>query len=125
MKKTSKILFGTLSLAAVIGGVYSLYKKRVNQAADFEDFEDSEEDEFELEEDLVVDPENREYVSINITSESSSDSDESEDADEDEEAPKKETVESTVETVVLEKTAPEESETSTKDKESETDKPQE
>ena len=113
MKKTSKILFGTLSLAAVIGGVYSLYKKRVNQAADFEDFEDSEEDEFELEEDLVVDPENREYVSINITTESSSDSDESEDADEDEEAPKKETVESTVETVVLEKTAPEESETST------------
>ena len=125
MKKTSKILFGTLSLAAVIGGVYSLYKKRVNQAADVEDFEDSEEDEFELEEDLVVDPENREYVSINITTESSSDSDESEDADEDEEAPKKETVESTVETVVLEKTAPEESETSTKDKESETDKPQE
>ena len=123
MKKTSKILFGTLSLAAVIGGVYSLYKKRVNQAADFEDFEDSEDD--ELDEDLVVDPENREYVSINITTESSSDSDESEDADEDEEAPKKETVESTVETVVLEKTAPEESETSTKDKESETDKPQE
>ena len=119
MKKTSKILFGTLSLAAVIGGVYSLYKKRVNQAADFEDFEDSEDD--ELDEDLVVDPENREYVTINITTESSSDSDESED----EEAPKKETVENTVETVVLEKTAPEESETSTKDKESETDKPQE
>ena len=120
MKKTSKILFGTLSLAAVIGGVYSLYKKRVNQAADFDDFEDSEDDEFE--EDLVVDPENREYVSINITTESSSDSDESEEKSE--EAPKEETAESTVETVVLEEAAPKETEAS-KDKESETDKTQE
>ena len=66
MKKFGKFLFSTLSLAAAVGGIYCLYKNRVNKAADFDDFDDSDDD---FEEDIDTEPENREYVSINITSE--------------------------------------------------------
>ena len=68
MKKFGKFLFGTLSLAAAAGGVYCLYKNRVNKDADadFDDFDDvDEEDEDDL--DVSVEPEDREYVSITIT----------------------------------------------------------
>lgn len=72
MKKFGKFLFGTLSLAAAAGGIYCLYKKRINKDADadFDDFDDDV-DEDEGDEDFTVstDPEDREYVSITITSE--------------------------------------------------------
>lgn len=67
MKKFGKFLFGTLSLAAAAGGIYCLYKNRINKDADadFDDFDDDEDED----EDLTVcaDPEDREYVSITIT----------------------------------------------------------
>lgn len=71
MKKFGKFLFGTLSLAAIGGGLYCLYKNLVNKDADddFDDFDDSMDD-FD-EDGADADPENREYVSINITTEES------------------------------------------------------
>lgn len=73
MKKFGKFLFGTLSLAAAAGGIYCLYKNRINKDADV-DFDDFDDDEDEDDEDLSVsaDPEDREYVSITITSEENS-----------------------------------------------------
>ncbi len=77
MKKFGKFLFGTLSLAAAAGGIYCLYKNRINKDADFDDFDDFDDDEDEEDDDLTVsaDPEDREYVSITITSEESSEED--------------------------------------------------
>lgn len=68
MKKFGKFLFGTLSIAAAVGGLYCLYKNSINKNAD-EDFDDFDD---EMEEDeATVDSENREYVSITITAEDS------------------------------------------------------
>ncbi len=69
MKKFGKFLFGTLSVAAAVGGLYCLYKNAINKNADddFDDFDDDLENEEEAT--VSVDPENREYVSITITSE--------------------------------------------------------
>ena len=71
MKKFGKFLFGTLSVAAAVGGLYCLYKNSINKNADedFDDFDDAMEDEDEST--VSVDPDNREYVSINITTEDS------------------------------------------------------
>lgn len=84
MKKFGKFLFGTLSLAAAAGGIYCLYKKRINKDADadFDDFDD-EVDEEEEDEDFTVstDPEDREYVSITITSDESAGETPSEDGE--------------------------------------------
>lgn len=66
MKKFGKFLFSTLSVAAAVGGIYCLYKNHVNKAADLDDFDDADDD---FEEDTDTEPENREYVSINITTE--------------------------------------------------------
>lgn len=86
MKKFGKFLFSTLSLAAAAGGLYCLYKNHVNKNADedFDDFDDSMDD-FDEESTVNTDPENREYVSITITTEDSkadADSAESETAEE-------------------------------------------
>lgn len=82
MKKFGKFLFGALSLAAAAGGIYCLYKKRINKDADA-DFDDFEDDEEEDEEDLTVsaDPEDREYVSITISSDEGADETAAEDKD--------------------------------------------
>lgn len=64
MKKFGKFLFGALSLAAAAGGVYCLYKNRLAKDADLDDFDDPDD---EIEDDIITDSENREYVSINIT----------------------------------------------------------
>ena len=84
MKKFGKFLFGTLSLAAAAGGIYCLYKNRINKDADFDDFDDFDDYDDDQDEDLTVsaDPEDREYVSITITSEESSKEDTAQ-ADED------------------------------------------
>lgn len=69
MKKFGKFIFGTLSAAAAVGGLYCLYKNSIKKNADedFDDFDDEmEEDDDET---VSVDPENREYVSITITTE--------------------------------------------------------
>lgn len=71
MKKFGKFLFGTLSLAAAAGGVYCLYKKRINKDADadFDDFDDEAgEDDDDKDFTVSADPEDREYVSITISS---------------------------------------------------------
>ncbi len=50
MKKFGKFLFGTLSLAAAAGGIYCLYKNRINKDADadFDDFDDDEDEDEDL-----------------------------------------------------------------------------
>lgn len=80
MKKFGKTLFGILSVAAAAGGAYCLLKKKLNNDADFDDF-DEEDDEFV--EDIVSDSDNREYVSIQITPDTSSDVDVDKEAVED------------------------------------------
>ena len=82
MKKFGKFLFGTLSLAAIGGALYGLYKNLVNKNADddFDDFDDSMDDFDEAGPD--ADPENREYVSINITTEESKEEPAAEDVEE-------------------------------------------
>ncbi len=68
MKKFGKFLFGSLSVAAAVGGLYCLYKNKINKNAD-NDFDDCDDDSEEADATVSVDPENREYVSITITSE--------------------------------------------------------
>jgi hypothetical protein len=72
MKKFGKFLFGTLSLATLAAGVYYLYKNLINKDSsdEFDEFEDDFE-EFEAENEKQEEPykkDGREYVSINITS---------------------------------------------------------
>lgn len=86
MKKFCKFLFGTLSLAVIIGGAFYVFKNFINKDAsdDFDDFEDDFEDDVEdssNKDDAVSDA--REYVTLNITPET----DDTESADITEEAP--------------------------------------
>lgn len=76
MSKFGKFLFGTLSLAAVAGGLYCAYKNHVNKDADddFDDFDDSMDEAME-EDTSAVDPDSREYVSITITTEDAAETD--------------------------------------------------
>ncbi|MDF2472721.1 MAG: hypothetical protein K0R92_1112 [Lachnospiraceae bacterium] len=72
MKKFGKFLFGTLSLATLAAGIYYLYKNLINKDSsdDFDEFEDDFE-EYESEDKKQEEPykkDGREYVSINITS---------------------------------------------------------
>lgn len=86
MKKLGKFIFGTLSLAAIAGGVFYFLKNSANKTAtdDFDDFEDDFEDGFDddFEDDFdSLDAEknnkkkdtpkkdSREYVTINISPE--------------------------------------------------------
>lgn len=75
MKKFGKFIFGTVSLATLACGAYYVYKNFINKDSsdEFEDFDDEFEDfESEEEEDKEVPSkkDTREYVSINITSDS-------------------------------------------------------
>lgn len=69
MKKFFKFVCGAASMAAVAFGAYCVYKKVTeNNTNDEDDFEDC------FEEETIVDsPEEREYVSINITEEAAED----------------------------------------------------
>lgn len=71
MKKFSKFIFGTVSLATLACGAYYVYKNFINKDSsdDFDEFEDEFEDfDMEDDEDDVTAQDTREYVSINITS---------------------------------------------------------
>ncbi len=75
MKKFGKFLFGTVSIATLACGAYYVYKNLINKDSsdEFDEFDDEFED-FETEEDNDDETnkkDTREYVSINITSESS------------------------------------------------------
>lgn len=77
MKKFSKLIFGTVSLATLACGAYYVYKNLINKDSsdEFDDFEDEFED-FDTDEDyddIIIPKDTREYVSINITSDSESD----------------------------------------------------
>ena len=78
MKKLSKFLLFTLSIAAVAAGAYLLYKKFVAKKDD-----DSSDCACEAEDDFTKTEkaDAREYVSINITSEDSDDEVDTADAD--------------------------------------------
>lgn len=72
MKKFSKFIFGTISVAALAGGVIYFFKNVLNKDSsdDFEDFEDDFED-FDMddeEEDTMnsVEDDSRGYVKINL-----------------------------------------------------------
>jgi hypothetical protein len=89
MKKFGKFLFGTISLAALAGGVFYFFKNVVNKKSsdDFEDFEDDLDDFDDLDdidtddsEDSESSTDAREYVTINLTEEKSDSTDE-EDSD--------------------------------------------
>ncbi|MBQ9118440.1 MAG: hypothetical protein IJY09_00080 [Lachnospiraceae bacterium] len=69
MKKFGKFLLGTVSIAAAVGGLYCLYKNSINKKADddFDDFDDAMMD--DETDSITLEPEDREYVSIDITSE--------------------------------------------------------
>lgn len=72
MKKFSKFIFGTVSLATLACGAYYVYKNLINKESsdEFDDFEDEFED-FDTDEDyedIKIPKDTREYVSINITS---------------------------------------------------------
>lgn len=82
MKKLGKFIFGTLSLAAIAGGIFYFLKNSANKTAtdDFDDFEDDFDDDFEddfdsldTEEDTkkkdTTKKDSREYVTINIAPE--------------------------------------------------------
>lgn len=73
MKKFSKFIFGTVSLATLACGAYYVYKNFINKdtSDEFDEFEDEFEefDTDEEEDDAVTLQDTREYVSINITSE--------------------------------------------------------
>lgn len=82
MKKLGKFIFGTLSLAALAGGVFYFLKNFANKTAtdDFDDFEDDFDDDFEDDFDSLDSEEikkkndkkdSREYVTINLTQEDS------------------------------------------------------
>ena len=72
MKKFGKFMFAALSVAAFAGSAYYLVKNVINKDSsdDFDDFED-EFDDFDFndegEADIPAAPENREYVTLNIT----------------------------------------------------------
>lgn len=70
MKKFGKIILGTLALGSVAAGAFFAIKKFIKKdsSEDFDDFEDEFED-FDAEDE--VEPESREYVSINIAPEES------------------------------------------------------
>jgi hypothetical protein len=67
MKKLGKFIFGTVTIASIAAGAYYLYKNYIKKDSsdDFDDFEDDFED-FDTDEETEED--SREYVSINITS---------------------------------------------------------
>ncbi len=69
MKKFSKFVFATLSVAACVGGAYYFVKNILNKnnSDDFDDFEDDFDD-FDLEEGDDCDPtkEDRGYVTLNF-----------------------------------------------------------
>ena len=69
MKKNNKFVFGLLSAAAVAGGAYYFAKKFLNKDSkdDFDDFEDDFED-FDFDDDADVPSDEREYVTLNMTS---------------------------------------------------------
>jgi hypothetical protein len=78
MKKFGKFLFGTVSIATLACGAYYVYKNLVNKDSsdEFDEFDDEFED-FDTEEENDDEPnkkDTREYVSINITSEESTNS---------------------------------------------------
>ena len=81
MKKFGKFLLGTVSVAAAVGGLYCLYKNSINKNADddFDDFDDAMMD--DETDSITLEPENREYVSIDITSEDDDASEEAETVD--------------------------------------------
>lgn len=72
MKKFSKFIFATLSVAAFAGGAYYFVKNILNKntSDDFDDFEDDFDD-FDLEEGDDCDPakEDRGYVTLNFQEE--------------------------------------------------------
>lgn len=75
MKKFFKFIFGTLSLATLAAGVYYLYKNIINKdsSEEFDEFEDEFED-YDTEEEKSTEPikkDGREYVSINLTNDTS------------------------------------------------------
>lgn len=74
MKKFCKFLLGTLSLATLACGAYYFCKKYIcnESKEDFDDLDDDF-DEYEADEAISSPSETREYVSINITSEPSTD----------------------------------------------------
>lgn len=80
MKKLGKLIVGALSVATLATGAYVLYKKFIKKDTtdDFEDFEDDFED-FEDDEEIEIEVEPREYVSINITSDADASEEEQED----------------------------------------------
>jgi hypothetical protein len=75
MKKFGKFIFGTVSVATLACGAYYVYKNLIKKDSsdEFEDFEDEFED-FDSEEEEGKEEtdkkDTREYVSINITSDS-------------------------------------------------------
>lgn len=84
MKRFGKFIFGTISLAALAGGVFYYLKTMADKRAaeDFEEFEDDFGDDFDddFEDDLNnfqekdnQDVDSREYVTINLSSEPSVD----------------------------------------------------
>ena len=70
MKKFSKFIFGTVSLATLACGAYYVYKNFINKDSsdEFDEFEDEFEDFDTEDDDEVTAQDTREYVSINITS---------------------------------------------------------
>lgn len=69
MKKFCKFILGTLSIAAVAGGAYLLIKKLVCKDCSDSDAYGDDSDYFSSEETDSEDSSDREYVSINITTE--------------------------------------------------------
>lgn len=69
MKKFGKFIFGTLAVASAAAGAYYFYKTYIKKddSDDFEDFEDDFED-FDTED--LTENDSREYVPINISSDS-------------------------------------------------------
>lgn len=71
MKKFSKFVLGTVSVATLAAGAYYLYKTYIkdDNSDDFDDFEDDFEDFDTDEEEASVSEEAREYVSLNLSQE--------------------------------------------------------
>lgn len=76
MKKVLKFLFGMMSLAAITGGAYYVYKNYIckDSSDDFDDLDDF--DDTDTDGDSMENAENREYVSIELPDESSDDKEE-------------------------------------------------
>ena len=77
MKKLGKFLFGTLTVATIAAGGYYLYKTYIKKDSS-DDFEDFEEDFEDFDTDDEESTEQREYVPINLASESVTDEAEAE-----------------------------------------------